>query len=510
VRCLLVSTYELGHQPLGCIGPARALLAAGHEVRLADLAVEPWPAEALAWCDRMILSVPMHTALRLGSTVVDRARASRPDLPVALHGLYAGVARDDPRWSASDLVAASEAVEPLLEWLDDGEGGAVAEPAAVRGTSAVDAVRASLPPLGSYAQLIEGERRRLAGSVAASFGCAHRCRHCPVPVLYDGRTKPIELELVLADVAALIEMGAEHISFADPDFLNRPWHGLRVVRQMAERFPGTTFDATVKVEHILRHRTIWPELASKGCRFVVSALESTNDAILARLDKGHTTAEAIEAIDLLRDAGIEPRPSFLPFTPWTTLDDLVVLLNFVEANDLVYNTEPVQYGIRLLIPPGSLLLKDPDPALAASLTGFDRAQACVTWSAPDPRLDDLAAAISAAAERAAELQTPIEVTFAEIRSLVTELIERRDAGRASGPSCASSASAARPSSIAGPERPRLSEAWFCCAEPTALQLGRLSDRGRGSSGSPATCPAQPSESFGAAASSSSSSSSSDS
>ncbi len=40
MRVLLVSTYELGHQPLHVTSPAAALRNAGHEVRCLDLLVE--------------------------------------------------------------------------------------------------------------------------------------------------------------------------------------------------------------------------------------------------------------------------------------------------------------------------------------------------------------------------------------------------------------------------------------------------------------------------------------
>ncbi len=103
-----------------------------------------------------------------------------------------------------------------------------------------------------------------------------------------------------------------------------------------------------------------PELAEAGCAFVVSAPSSRSTTrILADLDKGHTVADMSEAVIALRSHGIEIRPSWLPFTPWTTLDDLVDLVDFVVAHDLVANVDPVQYSVRLLVPEGSLLLAEP-------------------------------------------------------------------------------------------------------------------------------------------------------
>src|SRR5262249_19776766 len=157
------------------------------------------------------------------------------------------------------------------------------------------------------------------------------------------------------DVDQLVAAGARHINFSDPDFLNAPHHSMRVARALHERHPDVTFDCTTKVEHILAHRDLWPTLRDHGCLFVVSAFESMNDDMLARLHKGHRASDAAQAVEILRAYGIELRPSFLPFTPWTTRADIVDLIDFVAGHDLVANVDPVQYSIRLLLPEGSLL-----------------------------------------------------------------------------------------------------------------------------------------------------------
>ena len=89
MRVLLVSTYELGHQPIHLAAPTAALTQAGHDVRTLDLSVEPWDQQALEWADALACSVPMHTARRLAAVVVERARSQRPTLPICLYGLYA-------------------------------------------------------------------------------------------------------------------------------------------------------------------------------------------------------------------------------------------------------------------------------------------------------------------------------------------------------------------------------------------------------------------------------------
>ncbi len=452
MRALLVSTYELGHQPLHVASPAAALRSAGHAVRCRDLSVQEWDESDVEWADGVAFSVPMHTAMRLALEAVNRIQRSRPDLPICLYGLYAHI---EDRGGAGPAVftISGEYERGLLEWarsVSDGELAASHGQVVDLGRQQFQTPgREDLPGLEHYSQLAIGGERRLAGYVEASHGCVHRCGHCPVPAVYDGKVRVVGEDVVLRDIANLASMGARHITFGDPDFLNAPRHSLRVVRSMHDRFPELTFDCTTKVEHILRHDGIWPEMASAGCLFVVSALECMNDQILARLDKGHTAWDARRAVKLLRLYGIEPRPSFLPFTPWSDFQDIFDILDFVAENDLVDNVDPIQYTIRLLVPHGSLLLRD--PAFRALLGEFDAERLTYTWRSADRRLDDLQRRLLEIAERAAQTESPLPETFIEMGEAVVDAAD--DASLAGSLEMAS----------VGVERntPRLTEPWFC-------------------------------------------------
>jgi hypothetical protein len=237
-------------------------------------------------------------------------------------------------------------------------------------------------------------------------------------------------------VARQVEAGARHVTFGDPDFLNGPGHALAVARALAAAHPGVTFDFTAKVEHLLRHRALLPELAARGALFVVSAFESLSDRVLAILDKGHVAADAREALAVARAAGLSLRPTFVPFTPWTTLEDYRALCRFVIEDDLVDEVDPVQLSLRLLVPPGSLLLEHPE--MAPHLLGLDEEMLGWRWRHPDPRVDELGARVAALVER----ETDRRVAFARI-------LELAGAGVVD---------------IAPPRRappPRLTEPWFC-------------------------------------------------
>src|SRR4051794_22971626 len=445
---LLLSTYELGHQPLALARPAAHLIAAGHRVRCQDLAVEPLDEAAVRGARLVGISVPMHTATRLGVRLAERVRALNPASHVCFYGLYASLHADVLLGGLADSVIGGEFEAPLVALAErlaeepapapaggDDKVPAAGNGAAAGGHSPLVGVstrahdggvflgrqpfevprRDLLPPLDRYARVDTGAREKVVGYVEASRGCAHQCLHCPITPVYGGRLRIVGEPVVFEDVRRLVAMGAEHITFGDPDFFNGLRHSLRLVEALHAEFPTLTFDATIKVEHLLEHRAHLPTLAGAGCLFVVSAVEAVQDHVLGHLRKGHTVRDVVEALALARAAGLVVRPTFVPFTPWTTLDDYVELLDFLDRHDLIRHVDPIQLAIRLLLPRGSSLVGT--PAMAPYLGPFDAATFSYRWTHPDPRMDRLQEAVGALVERAASTAEDPVVTFARIQTL---------------------------------------------------------------------------------------------
>ena len=449
---LLVSCYELGHQPLGTAWPAAFLERAGFHPAQLDLAVEPLDEGAVRRARFVGISVPMHTALRLGVKAAERVRKLNPDAFIGFYGLYATLNARYLLDGRGDAVLGGE-VEQELVWLVErvAEGN---RPDPAPGQPVLARLDFPLPrrsgPPGSrgYARLERDGRTIPAGYVEATRGCLHRCLHCPIPPVYGGRFFAVPAPLVLADVRQQVESGAGHITFGDPDFLNGPGHALRVTRGLHAAFPEVTFDFTAKIEHMVRHLALIPEFAALGCVFIVSAVESFSDVVLARLEKGHTRADAFAAFGITRDAGIALRPSFVAFTPWTTLDDYVEMLDQVEAEGLVDQVDPVQYSIRLLVPPGSALLSK--PWMREHLGDLDDAALTYRWSHPDRRMDRLHREVCGIVEQGAERHEDAAVTLERVRAAAEALTQRSRPARRP---------AARP--LDRRRTARLTEPWFC-------------------------------------------------
>jgi radical SAM superfamily enzyme YgiQ (UPF0313 family) len=457
MRVLLVSCYELGHQPLHLASAGAFLRTAGHDVSAVDLSVQTLGDADLDAPELVAIAVPMHTAMRMAVPVARAIRARRGShVRIVFFGLYAPLCGPALEPGLVDALIGGEYERALV---------AVADGAADSRSIVLDRLtfplpaRDLLPPLDRYTRLqVDGEER-LTGYVEATRGCVHTCRHCPVPAVYDGRIRVWQRDVLVEDVARLWDGGMRHLTFGDPDFLNAVPHALAVVRAVHERWPDLTFDITTKIEHILEHPDAIAELRELGVLFIVSAVESTSPLVLDVLEKGHSQEDVVSALRICRSLGIELRPSLLPFTPWSTLRDQVDLLDMIAAYDLIDSVDPVQLSIRLLVPPGSLLLSLPE--MRAHLLGYDPEGFSHLWQHPDPAMDRLQAEIAAVVAADADAGVEPRSTHIAIRTLTA-----RTAAGAGLPW--PDAGTPLPPQRAAP--PRLSEPWFCCAEPTTAQL----------------------------------------
>jgi len=453
-RVVLISPYELGRQPFNLAHAAAWFRRAGLNVSCVDLSQQKLDPAAFAAAEHVALYLGMHTATRIAAAALPRIRALAPHARLAAFGLYAPV---NAAWLKSLGIGAifgGESEPDLLDWVQAG----TAPPAPVVRRSKIEFLlpdRSALPPLARYATLnLPDGTQKVTGFAEASRGCKHLCRHCPVVPVYEGKFRVVPVETVIADIAQQVAAGARHISFGDPDFLNGPTHALRVAAALHTRFPGITWDATIKVEHLLDHADLLPRLQACGLLFVVTAVESVDDAILGKLAKGHTRADFEATLAHCRALGLALAPTFVPFTPWTTLAGYRDLLATLLRLKLVAAVPPVQLAIRLLVPRGSHLMQLPD--FAARVGAFDDAMLGYPWQADDPRVDALQAEIMAWVMDAEKHNLPRSATFAGIWARTHAAL-----GEAAPPVDAAQL---------GEAIPHHSEPWYCCAEPTETQL----------------------------------------
>jgi hypothetical protein len=459
---VLISTYELGHQPFGLASPAAWLRREGISTHLVDLAKDRLDEPTVRSAGFIAFHLPMHTATRLAAPVIKKVRAANPVARICAYGLYAPL---NERWLRSlgvDQVLGGEFEEALaasarescgsLDGVSDRRDGDHPGGSMPRLRFLVPD-RAGLPPLTRYSTLrLANGARRVVGYTEASRGCRHLCRHCPVVPIYNGQFRVVQPDVVLADIDAQVEAGAEHITFGDPDFFNGPTHAVRIVQALHARHLGLTYDATIKVEHLLGHRDLVPLLRDTGCLFVTSAVESIDDRVLTLLEKGHTRQDFFDVVAMMRAQRVALSPTFVAFHPWTSFAGFSELLNVIADLDLIDHVAPIQLAIRLLVPEGSRLLEVDD--VKRRVASFDERTLTYPWTHAEPAVDSLQQEIAAVVGR--RLVSDRREVFGEIAQLTHE--------RTGLPP------PAVPAAAASHGVPHLDEPWYCCAEPNPEQL----------------------------------------
>lgn len=453
MNVVLIATYEMGRQPFGLASPAAWLRAEGAAVTCLDLFVQRLDEQAIATATLVAFYVPMHTATRIAIAAAHRVRAINPAAHLCFYGLYAPLNAPFLQELGATTVIGGEFEAELLalyRLLAQGQHTLLTAPiVSLERLAFVVPDRSGLPPLSRYAALHRGdEPPRTVGYVEASRGCKHLCRHCPVVPVYGGRFRIVPADVVLADIAQQVAAGAQHITFGDPDFFNGPTHALQIVRGLHERFPDVTYDATIKVEHLLKLAQHLPTLRDTGCTLVTSAVESVDDDVLALLEKGHTRTDFVRAVALLRDVGLPMQPTFVAFNPWITLQGYCTLLQTLAEFDLVAHVPSIQLAIRLLIPAGSRLLELPN---VQRLVGpFDAAALVFPWTHPDPAVDALQKQVLALVQDAATEGQGREATFARVWQLAHGAAGQQE-----------KAVPERLHALADRPIPWLSEPWYC-------------------------------------------------
>ena len=455
MKIVLISTYELGRQPFGLASPAAWLRKRGHQVTCLDLSRQPLNEQALREAGLVAFYVPMHTATRLTLELIEPLRRMNARAHLCAYGLYAPISAESFRALGVTSLLGGEFEQALVD-LAEHLSGLSAFPQIHPLDSQISLARlrfqvpdrSDLPPLRSYAHLVlpSGEHRTV-GYTEASRGCKHLCRHCPIVPVYNGVFRIVDRDVILEDIRQQVAVGAQHVTFGDPDFFNGVGHAIPLVESLHREFPELTYDVTIKIEHLLQGADLLPILRETGCLFIVSAVESLDDSVLDRLDKNHTRADFFRVVENCFRTGVTLQPTFVPFTPWTTMESCLDLFQQLHRLDLVEAVAPIQLGIRLLIPAGSKLLELDE---VRKLVGpFDAKALVYPWKNSNPAVDTLSDELQEIAAASEQLKRSRKATFERMwraaKLAADQIVEEKSAP-------------ALPSRAAVPF---LNEPWYC-------------------------------------------------
>ena len=440
MKILLLSFYDLGKQPKIISELYKKLDNGSNQIDVVDYSIEEKNL-TLDNYDVLGIYASMHTASVLAEQYLrDRKLPNK----LFVFGLYANVFSEMFSNFQSIHSFDSDELESLLE--------VQLNPNYSFKHSVPD--RTILPSITDYSHIVDGSNNLIAGSVETTYGCKHECTHCPVPIEFKGMFKTFGTEKIITDVTNQVEEGAKHISFNDPDFFNGPKHALKILQLLNEKHPSITYDSTIKVEHILKYPDYFQELKNLNMLFVISAFETTNDHVLNILQKNHSFNDLNKAVELSLENNIDIRPTWMPFSPWTEQNDLISIIKLIENYKLRETVDPIQLTIKLLVPKNSLILKRPE--MKEYLLDYDPASFSYAWQYKFPNIDNIQNELFTYV-----LQHESENEYTQYLGLVDILESHTN------------------ETLLNSEKysqrivPKLSETWFCCAEPNKIQLDRI-------------------------------------
>ncbi|MDA9593325.1 hypothetical protein N9R67_00530 [Candidatus Actinomarina sp.] len=440
MKILLLSFYDLGKQPKIISELYKKLDNGSNQIDIIDYSIEEKDL-TLDNYDVLGIYASMHTASVLAEQYLrDRKLPNK----LFVFGLYANVFSEMFSDFQSIHSFDSDELESFLQ--------VQLNPNYSYKHTVPD--RTILPSITDYSHIVDGSNNLIAGSVETTYGCKHECTHCPVPIEFKGMFKTFGTEKIITDVTNQVEEGAKHISFNDPDFFNGPKHALKILQLLNEKHPSITYDSTIKVEHILKYPDYFQELKNLNMLFVISAFETTNDHVLNILQKNHSSNDLNKAVELSLENNIDIRPTWMPFSPWTEQNDLISIIKLIENYKLRETVDPIQLTIKLLVPKNSLILKRPE--MKEYLLDYDPASFSYAWKYKFPNIDNIQNELFTYV-----LQHESENDYTQYLGLVDILESHTN------------------ETLLNSEKysqrivPKLSETWFCCAEPNKIQLDRI-------------------------------------
>ncbi|MGI9489275.1 MAG: arsinothricin biosynthesis radical SAM protein ArsL [Geminicoccaceae bacterium] len=405
MKTVVMSIFEGGYQPITALSAFTALQESGHDTEFFDLYVEGEEKLAsLADSEVFVLSVPLYDALKAVPDIVGQIKAIRSDARIVFFGQYATINAGLLAGSQGDYAVVGEWEHPLVGLLDNLTGKATDVPEGIADGQMVSSGqipkpyrsrnhmqvpnRRVAPSLAKYPQPHLDKllgKSTIVGGLETTRGCHHKCTYCSVFAAYDGKVILSSEDIVVRDVANLVDQGMEHLTFIDADFFNAKRYAMNMLRSLHKEFPSITYDLTTRVDHILENPDFVDEMADLNVRVITSALEFPSQTVLDQVYKEMTVPMIEEAIASIGKSGIILNPTFIMFNPWVGLEDIAKFHDFVTRNGLEELIDPIQYETRLHLYKGSPLLLNP----TIQNLELTEQEFHIDWKHPDPLVDEL-------------------------------------------------------------------------------------------------------------------------
>jgi radical SAM superfamily enzyme YgiQ (UPF0313 family)/thioredoxin-like negative regulator of GroEL len=324
--------------PIGLYSLAALMIEAGHETRLANLALTPEREalqEIVEWKPDLLGFTMFSYNAPVAQALARQARKARPNCRIVLGGVHVTFLYEEilKRWAYVDFVAVGEAENSFSELVarlargDSTEG--IPGIAGRRADGSLDWVGLA-EPVADLSQLPIPAKYFKYDIVSTSRGCPGNCSFCCSPGMWGRRVRERSVAHVLEELRLLRNQhGLTQVMFKDETFTARPTRVRELCQAMVDEQINLWWTCDTRVDCLDEERLYWMRKA--GCFLVSLGVESGSERLLRDMGKG-TNLEKIRRSSLLaRQFGMQVRFYMIVGLPDEKPEDLQASVDLIEA-----------------------------------------------------------------------------------------------------------------------------------------------------------------------------------
>jgi radical SAM superfamily enzyme YgiQ (UPF0313 family) len=333
--------------PLGILYLSSILENNGYDTQVCDLDANPMNINEInsfvSNSDVVGLSLTTYS-LNSGLRIAKSIREEHPEIFILTGGSHPTSAPEETLdCPAIDCVCIGEGEETIIEItqaieedsdLDDIGGIAYKKEGDIVYTGLKDAIgdldKLPFPAmekvnLNTYSSSPHGQSGESA-PIMSTRGCSFSCNYCVSEETMGRTVRCRSPENIINEIEYLREnCGVSNIMFWDDTLtLNKPWF-MRIGEKLKEL--DITYTCFTRVDTF--DDDIARVMNESGCNMIFFGLESSDNEILEKLDKGINREQIIDAFDICHKYGLPKTASFM-ITPWDDIQSIKKDINFAK------------------------------------------------------------------------------------------------------------------------------------------------------------------------------------
>jgi p-methyltransferase len=171
-------------------------------------------------------------------------------------------------------------------------------------------------------------------SVITSQGCQYRCRFCTYHRLYP-KVRYKSLEALRAELRQIQNLGfVRHVRFADDNFTANRKRLISVLNMMREESFDFKWSAFARASSLSSE--VVPRMQESGCEFLNMGIESGSRMILKNMDKKLDPEQAVHALRLLDEHGIQTLGGVIIGYPGETRESFEETVDLINGSGMNY------------------------------------------------------------------------------------------------------------------------------------------------------------------------------